>query len=148
MKNEISLSPKKEEMINWIMTICDKGYRRPGSPASHKVEQFLVDELKSFGFEDVHKQTIDIPLWEPKKWQFTFKTENKIYEVPCFYACYTTFTDLNGVTITISITNRSMIKATTRFQTEAGALKVCALGKPLFFIFLCLNILDLLNFPF
>ncbi len=90
--------PKKEEITSWIMAICDKGYRRPGMPASHKVEDFLANQLRSFGFETVEKQSIDIKLWEPEYWRFTYKIDDQNYEFPCFYTCYTAFTKPEGVT--------------------------------------------------
>jgi hypothetical protein len=98
MVNNYLKFPEKETIISWIMAICDKGYRRPGTSASHKVEQFLIEELKSFGFKTVEKQVININVWEPMKWQFSFKINNEIHEIPCFYACYTTFTNPDGVT--------------------------------------------------
>jgi len=73
------------------------GYRRPGSEADHKVENFLVQLLKEFGVSDIKKDEFDIPLWEPKSWKFRIEFDQKKEEIPSFFLVYTDFTDLEGV---------------------------------------------------
>lgn len=97
MIEKLNNVPKKEEMLSWIMAMCDKGYRRPGTSASHKVEKFLENRLKSFGFQDIRRQEIKFNLWEPEYWRFTYKLNGKVHESPCFYACYTPFTEQEGI---------------------------------------------------
>ncbi len=50
MKHINPVIPTKEEILSWIKIICDMGYRRPGSEADHKVENFLVQILKEFNY--------------------------------------------------------------------------------------------------
>ena len=97
MEKEFPEIPSKEEIMSWIIAICDKGYRRPGSSASHKVEQLLFNQLKEFGFDEVIKQEFETPYWQPEKWEFKYKIENKIHHLPCFYTFLTSFTDPKGV---------------------------------------------------
>lgn len=89
--------PNKEEMLSWIMAMCDKGYRRPGTTASHKVENFLENRLRSFGFEDIRRQEIEFDMWEPEYWRFIYEIDGKIHGCPCYYACYTSFTEPEGI---------------------------------------------------
>ena len=56
MNDNKLLIPSKEQILSWIRTICDMGYRRPGSKVDHKVEDFLVQILREFGIPDVKKE--------------------------------------------------------------------------------------------
>ena len=97
MKDLKPVIPTKENILSWIKTICDMGYRRPGSEADHKVENFLVQLLREFGVSDIKKDEFDIPLWEPENWKFTVELDQKKEEIPSFFLVYTDFTDLEGV---------------------------------------------------
>ena len=89
--------PTKENVLSWIKTICDMGYRRPCADADYKVENYLIQLLKEFGVSDVKKDELDIPLWEPENWKFTIDLDQKKEEIPSFFLVYTEFTDLKGV---------------------------------------------------
>jgi hypothetical protein len=89
--------PKKEEILSWIKAICDKGYRRPGSEADHKVEDFLVQLLKKFGISEISRDDLEIPLWEPENWKFILELDQKKEEIPSFFLVYTEFTSSKGI---------------------------------------------------
>ena len=89
--------PTKEEILSWIKTICDMGYRRPGSEADHKVEDFLVQILKEFGVSDIRRDELEIPLWEPESWKFIIELDQKKEEIPSFFLVYTDFTGSEGI---------------------------------------------------
>ena len=96
--NEINpVIPLKEEILSWIKTICNMGYRRPGSDADHKVEDFLVQILREFGVSDVKKDEMEVPLWEPENWKFVIEIDHKKEEIPSFFLVYTDFTGSEGV---------------------------------------------------
>ena len=67
MENANSNSFDKSLMMEWIITMSGFGPRRAGSPAGHKNKDFLMEQLKSFGLEAVHKEPIPIEYRETKK---------------------------------------------------------------------------------
>ncbi len=89
--------PTKEDILSWIKTICDMGYRRPGSEGDHKVEDFLVQKIREFGISDIKKDDIEIPLWEPESWKLIVEIDNEKKEIPCFFIVFTEFTGSEGV---------------------------------------------------
>lgn len=97
MKDNSLIMPSKEEILSWIKSICDMGYRIPGSEAGHKVEDLLVQILKDFGISEVKKDDLDVPLWEPEKWKLIMELDKKKEEIPSFFLVYTEFTDSDGI---------------------------------------------------
>jgi Zn-dependent M28 family amino/carboxypeptidase len=89
--------PEKDEILSWIKLICDMGYRRPGSEADHKVEDFLIQILKEFGISEVKKDGLEVPLWEPENWKLIIDLDKKKEEIPSFFLVYTEFTDSDGI---------------------------------------------------
>ncbi len=89
--------PTKEDILSWIKTICDMGYRRPGSEGDRKVEDFLVQKIREFGISDIKKDDIEIPLWEPESWKLIIEIDDKKKEIPSFFMVYTEFTGSDGV---------------------------------------------------
>ena len=67
MENVTSNSFDKSLMMEWIESMSGFGPRRAGSPAGHKNEDFLMEQLRSFGLEAVHKEPIPIVYRETKK---------------------------------------------------------------------------------
>src|SRR5665647_617213 len=51
-------------MMGWVKEISGFGPRRAGSPAGHKNEDYLVEQLMNFGLENVHKEPIPITFRE------------------------------------------------------------------------------------
>ena len=99
MKDNKPVIPTKGEILSWIKKICDMGYRRPGSEADHKVEDFLVQILREFGFgvSDIKRNELEVPLWEPESWKFTIELDQKKEEIPSFFLVYTDFTGSEGI---------------------------------------------------
>ena len=97
MKDINPVIPTKEEILSWIKIICDMGYRRPGSEADHKVENFLVQILKEFGVSDIKRDELEVPLWEPEIWKFVIELNQKKEEIPSFFLVYTDFTGSEGI---------------------------------------------------
>jgi hypothetical protein len=98
MNDKKPTSPKKEEILSWIKTICDTGYRRPGSEAGHKVEDYIMQKLEKFGISEIKKDELEVPIWDPENWKFEIEIENNRKEIPCFFLVYTEFTDSEGIT--------------------------------------------------
>ncbi len=97
MKEIQPIIPSKQEILSWIETICGMGYRRPGSEADHKVEDFLIQILKEFGVSEVKKDDLEVPLWEPENWKLLIEFNEKKEEIPSFFLVYTEFTGSDGI---------------------------------------------------
>ena len=54
-------------MMKWIKDMSGFGPRRAGSPAGHKNEDYLIEQLKNFGLEDVHKESIPVEYRETQR---------------------------------------------------------------------------------
>jgi hypothetical protein len=67
MENISSNSFDTSLMMEWIKTMSSFGPRRAGSPAGHQNEDFLLEQLKNFGIENVHKEPIPVVYRETKK---------------------------------------------------------------------------------
>ncbi|MHA1843446.1 MAG: M28 family peptidase, partial [Promethearchaeota archaeon] len=98
MNEKNIIVPKKEVILSWIQTVCDMGYRRPGSEADKKVENYFEQLLREFGISDVRREDIEIPLWEPEDWKFFIEINGKKEEIPCYFFVYTEFTAPEGIT--------------------------------------------------
>jgi hypothetical protein len=97
MNNTKPLIPSKEEILSWVKTICDMGYRRPGSEADHQVENYLVQTLSEFRVSDVKRDDMEVPLWEPENWEFSIEVDQKKEEIPSYFLVYTEFTGSEGI---------------------------------------------------
>lgn len=98
MVNKNIFFPKKEEILSWIMKICEMGYRRPATEADRKVEDYLIQLLEEFGFSDIKREELEIPIWHPEIWKLTIEINNKKEEFPCYFLVYTDFTSSEGIT--------------------------------------------------
>lgn len=67
MENIFNNSFDKTLMMEWIKEMSGFGPRRAGSPAGHKNEDFLMEQLMNFGLEAVHKESIPILYRETNK---------------------------------------------------------------------------------
>lgn len=67
MENITSNSFDTSLMMEWIKDMSSFGPRRAGSPAGHKNEDFLMEQLRNFGLEDVHKEPIPVVYRETQK---------------------------------------------------------------------------------
>jgi hypothetical protein len=62
------LVPATEQMVGWIDAICAQGIRRPGFPADHWTEAFVVERFEETGLADVHLEPVRLPRWDPGTW--------------------------------------------------------------------------------
>jgi hypothetical protein len=82
-----------EEISSWIEKIASFGYRRPGTLADSKAEEYIAKKFEDFGLIDVEKQPYRILKWEARNWKLTVGES----EIPCFHTPNTGFTDEDGV---------------------------------------------------
>lgn len=67
MENLTGNSFDKSLMMEWIKDMSGFGPRRAGSPAGHKNEDFLMEQLRNFGLKAIHKEPIPIVYRETQK---------------------------------------------------------------------------------
>ncbi|MEM2133889.1 MAG: hypothetical protein QXG44_03505, partial [Candidatus Jordarchaeaceae archaeon] len=60
-----------EEILGWIEEIASYGYRRPGTLADSKAEEYIAKKFENFGLSDVEKQPYQILKWEARDWKLT-----------------------------------------------------------------------------
>jgi hypothetical protein len=56
------------DQLAWIETICEKGIRRPGSPADRWVTDWVADRFRAMGLDDVRLEDVRLPQWKPNSW--------------------------------------------------------------------------------
>ncbi|MGH8985522.1 MAG: M28 family peptidase [Acidimicrobiia bacterium] len=57
--------PSADEMMEWIAEIVDHGIRRPAYRADKWVESWAAERFEAFGLEDVRREKVDVPEWDP-----------------------------------------------------------------------------------
>lgn len=57
--------PTRAEIEGWIERIVEQGIRRPGYSADRWTEEFVFDELRRAGLEDVRLEPVEVPRWDP-----------------------------------------------------------------------------------
>jgi len=62
---EAEFVPSEQQIYEWIETIFSQGVRRPGYPADRWAEDYAVDAFESIGLENVRKEPVELPYWEP-----------------------------------------------------------------------------------
>lgn len=76
--------PGKDEMFAQIEEICSWGIRRPGYPADRKTEDYALEQFRALGLENVHKEAVEFPVWEPLEHTLTVTSAEGVVEVECF----------------------------------------------------------------
>lgn len=87
----------RAEMMEWVEHQAAMGPRRPGSPAGHQNEAFLLEKLKAFGLESVRKEPIPITYWAAEEYSLEVGKADQLKPLPHFYIPYTRFTPEAGV---------------------------------------------------
>jgi hypothetical protein len=76
--------PSAQEMFARIEEICSWGVRRSTYPAGRKAEDFCVEQFESLGLQNVRKEPVPLPVWEPLEHSLTIITDTEEIEVDCF----------------------------------------------------------------
>jgi hypothetical protein len=79
-----SLLPDEKTLFRWIERIHAQGIRRPGYPADRWAEQFLCDQLRGFGIENVRLEPVELPYWEPRRAVLIAEGNTDRFEIDCF----------------------------------------------------------------
>jgi len=76
--------PSEEEMFAQIEEICSWGIRRSAYPAGRRAEDYIVEQFEKLGLEDVRKEPVRLPVWEPQEYSLKVVTDEGEFEIDCF----------------------------------------------------------------
>ena len=82
-----------QEIKKWIEELYVFGARRAGSPIGHEVEDYIEEQFKLIGLEDVGRQSIPLTYWDCTDHSLQIDGE----EISSSYIPFTEFTDQEGV---------------------------------------------------
>ena len=82
-----------QEIKKWIEELYAFGPRRAGSPIGHEVEDYVEEQFKLVGLEDVGRQSIPLTYWDCTNHFLQIDGE----EISSSYIPFTEFTDQEGV---------------------------------------------------
>ena len=80
--------PSEDRIFAWIEEIFGHGIRRPGYPADRWAEQWVQDQFRAFGLEDVRAEPVELPYWEPRSASLVVTCADaalrRELRIPCF----------------------------------------------------------------
>lgn len=116
-----------EELYSWIVRQSEMGPRRPGSPADHENEDFLLSKLEDFGLESVRKEPIPITYWNAEEYQLEVGVRDDLKPMECFPIPYTRFTPESGIeALTVYADPRKLLHR----DDWSGKIVVTQIGFP------------------
>jgi hypothetical protein len=86
----------RNDMMAWITEVVDHGVRRPGTEVGHRVEEWVASRFRYLGLEDVRREPVDVPVWQPRRARvvaWPVGRPGEAVEVPGFPLPYTQPTD-------------------------------------------------------
>jgi hypothetical protein len=94
--------PTEDEIFGWIEAMYnmgDTGDRRTGSEADRMAIDYLQEQLRAFGFTEVHAEPYTFDYWEPTAWAVTVSPgADDAEELASFYVPYSAPTGPEGLT--------------------------------------------------
>jgi hypothetical protein len=60
--------PSRETIFGWIEEVFSQGIRRPGYEADIWAEEFIADQFRELGLENVRLEPVELTRWEPREW--------------------------------------------------------------------------------
>ena len=84
-----SLVPAADEQFEWIRLVCEQGIRRPGSEADRWATDWVAEQFRSAGLEDVRLEDVPLPEWKPHSWSLRVwpaSAPDEATDIPCFPA--------------------------------------------------------------
>ena len=90
----IAAIPNVEQLQKWMEGVCATPHRIIGTDEWLQGVNYIEQEFRKMGFEDIRRDEFPINVWEADSWSLTVDGQS----FPCFYEFGTGFTDANGVT--------------------------------------------------
>jgi hypothetical protein len=86
--------PTEAAIFGWISQIFDQGVRRVGYPADEWAEEFVAEQFRAFGLEDVRFEPVTAKRWEPQDWSLEVTPDGgEVRTVECFPLPYSPAAD-------------------------------------------------------
>jgi hypothetical protein len=82
----------RNDMMAWITEVVDHGVRRPGTEVGHRVEEWAASRFRYLGLQDVRREPVAVPVWQPGPARVVAWPEGRpgeAVEVPGFPLPYT-----------------------------------------------------------
>lgn len=82
----------RNDMMAWITEVVDHGVRRPGTEVGHRVEEWVASRFRYLGLEDVRREPVAVPVWQPGPARVVAWPEGRpgeAVEIPAFPLPYT-----------------------------------------------------------
>ncbi|MBU1168508.1 MAG: M28 family peptidase [Proteobacteria bacterium] len=83
----------QDEIVSFIEDLVSFGYRRPGTEAELKAEQYIMDKFAGFGLSDIQQESFEIVVWDAQTYSLSINEQS----IPCFYMPYSAFTPPDGI---------------------------------------------------
>jgi len=80
--------PLEEEIFGWIEEITAQGIRRAGHPANLWVEDYIVDQFKRFGLEDITKKPVPVTAWFEGETGLEVRAGGRSYDFNAYPAAF------------------------------------------------------------
>ncbi|HEX8805134.1 MAG TPA: M28 family peptidase, partial [Acidimicrobiales bacterium] len=100
LKHYADAVPSRNDMLAWITEVVDHGVRRPGTDAGHRVEDWVTSRFRYLGLQDVRREPLPVPVWEPgpaRLVAWPADRPDETVELPGFPLPYTAVTGAEGV---------------------------------------------------
>ena len=78
------LVPDQGDIFGWIEQVFHFGIRRPAYAADRKAEDLVESQFRQMGLENVRREPVTLPRWEPLNCSLTVRTVGQTFSVPCF----------------------------------------------------------------
>lgn len=91
-------APSADEIWGYIKDIYSFGPRRTGSAAYLAASDYLVSQLKAFGFSDVRIESLKFDYWDATRWRLSVDDGTGSRDLECYFVPYSGPTGPEGVT--------------------------------------------------
>jgi len=81
---DAELMPAEPRIYGWIEEVFRRGVRRPGYPADRWAEEWIQQQFRTLGLEEVRAEPVSLPGWEPRSATLTVRGDGARIDVPCF----------------------------------------------------------------
>jgi hypothetical protein len=77
--------PSEATIFGWISEVFEQGIRRPGYPADEWAEEWIADQFRSIGLDNVRLEPITVTRWEPTDWSLeVVSADGESTTIECF----------------------------------------------------------------
>jgi hypothetical protein len=132
--------PDSDEINSWIEGICQTPHRRPGTLEGHKGEEWVLNQFKELGLEQITKDPIPINLWKAERWSLRVNDQ----EIPSFYVVNCGFTKSQGIIAPLIYVGKGRAKDFKKLNVN-GKIVVADVPFPFIPMGLLFNFLKLLR---